>query len=368
MSKRLAALALVLAFLVTACGGGTSTPAPAASAAPAAPAASAAPAAPAATATVAAAPKATCQATSVKIAVPVTPPNVVHLPPYVAQELGYFKDENLTVELVRFEGGVGALRAMAAGGVDLAGTSTEPVITAIAQGVEVKIVQTYSPGLSQVFAVRDTIKTAADLKGKKIGIQEPGGFADALSRALLKKNGIDAKDVTFVTTTTAARVQQLVAGAVDTGILHVDQVLTVQKTAPNIKVLANMWEVLPDYQYAVYAVPASKATSATTECMVRALMRAARAMYDPAQRAKIVAMAVRETKLEQPIVEAAYATLEKAKAWPQNEGVPQKNVNGTVASLLEAKQIDKSVTFAQAVDLTVANRVVAQLGKKDFPY
>ncbi len=362
MSKRLAALALVLAFLVTACGGGTSTPAPAA------PAASAPPAAPAATATVAAAPKATCQATGVKIAVPVTPPNVVHLPPYVAQELGYFKEENLTVELVRFEGGVGALRAMAAGGVDLAGTSTEPVITAIAQGVEVKIVQTYSPGLSQVFAVRDTIKTAADLKGKKIGIQEPGGFADALSRALLKKNGIDAKDVTFVTTTTAARVQQLVAGAVDTGILHVDQVLTVQKTAPTIKVLANMWEVLPDYQYAVYAVPAAKATSATTECMARALMRAARAMYDPAQRAKIDAMAVRETKLDQPTVEAAYATLEKAKAWPQNEGVPQKNVNGTVASLLEAKQIDKSVTFAQAVDLTVANRVVAQLGKKDFPY
>src|SRR5207253_10554840 len=119
--------------------------------------------------------KATCQPTSVKIAVPVTPPNVVHLPPYVAQELGYFKDENLTVELVRFEGGVGALKAMAAGGVNMAGTSTEPVISAISQGVAVKIVNTYSPTISQVFAVRDTIKTPADLKGKNIGIQEPGG-------------------------------------------------------------------------------------------------------------------------------------------------------------------------------------------------
>ena len=52
---------------------------------------------------------------------PVTPPNVVHLTPYVADSFGYFKDENLTVELVRFEGGVGSLRASASGGITLAG-------------------------------------------------------------------------------------------------------------------------------------------------------------------------------------------------------------------------------------------------------
>ncbi len=322
--------------------------------------------APSAAPTAAAAAK--CPPTSVKIAVPVTPPNVVHLPPYVAQELAYFTDENLKVELVRFEGGVGALRAMVAGGVNLAGTSTEPVITAIAQGVPVKIVNTYSPNISQVFAVRDTIKSAADLRGKKIGIQEPGGFADALSRAYLQKSGIDAKDVQFVTTTTAARVQQLVSGGTDTAILHVDQVLAVKKTTPSIAVLANMWEVLADYQYAVYAVPSTEAKSATTECMLRAIIRANRAMYDPSLRARILDMAVRETKAERDVVESAYKTLEAAKAWPQNEGIPQKNVEGTVKSLLDLKQIDRLVSFADAVDLTLSTKIVAQLGKKDWPY
>src|SRR5438093_2517359 len=350
------ALALVAAFIASACGG-TAAPSPSPS--------------PSVGATVAASPtvaKATCQPTSVKIAVPVTPPNVVHLPPYVAQELGYFKDENLTVELVRFEGGVGALRSMAAGGVNMAGTSTEPVISAIAQGVAVKIVNTYSPNISQVFAVRDTIKTPADLKGKKIGIQEPGGFADALSHAYLQKNGISASDVQFVTTTTAARVQQLVSGGTDTAILHVDQVLTVKKTAPNIAVLANMWEVLTDYQYAVYAVPTAEAKSATTECMLRAVIRANRAMYDPTLRSRILDMAVRETKADRDVVEAAYKTLESGKAWPQNEGIPQKNIEGTVKSLLDLKQIDRTISFADAVDLTLSNKIVAQLGKKDWPY
>jgi len=345
---------LILALVASACGGGVVTP-PATSA-PAA-----------ATATAVA--KATCQPTSVKVAVPVTPPNVVHLPPYVAQELGYFKDENLTAELVRFEGGVGALRAMVSGGVDIAGTSTEPVITAIAQGVEVKVVQTYSPNVSQVFAVRgDVIKTPSDLKGKKIGIQEPGGFADALSRAYLKKVGIDPKDVQFVTTTTAARVSAMTTGQVDTGIFHVDQVLNVKKTAPTITALANMWEVLGDYQYAVYAVPTAKATAPTTECILRALMKANRAMYDPALRTRILDMAARETKADPAIVKEAYETLEKAKAWPQNEGVVKKNIEGTVASLVENKQLDKTIAYDQIVDLTLANRIVTQLGKKDWPY
>jgi ABC-type nitrate/sulfonate/bicarbonate transport system substrate-binding protein len=350
----------IIAILITACGG-TAQPAPTTAATAAAPTAAAA--------TATAAPKQACQATNVKVAVPVTPPNVVHLPPYVAQELGFFKDENLTVELLRFEGGVGALRSMVAGGVDIAGTSSEPVITAISQGVEVKVVQTYSPNISQVFAVRgDVIKSPADLKGKKIGIQEPGGFADALSRAYLKKVGIDPKDVQFVTTTTAARVSAMTTGQVDTAILHVDQVINVRKTAPTITTLANMWEVLPDYQYAVYAVPASKATSPTIECVLRAIMRANRAMYDPAQRTKILDMAVRETKADPAVVKEAYETLEKAKAWPQNEGVVKKNIEGTVASLVENKQITATVAYDKIVDLTLANRIIAQLGKKDWPY
>ena len=356
-SLRILASVLILGLITAACGGATTAPT------------SNPPAASAAAATATSAPKAAvCPAQSVKIAVPVTPPNVVHLAPYVAQELGYFKDENLTVELVRFEGGVGALRAMAAGGVDLAGTSTEPVLQAIAQGVEVRIVGSYSPNISNVFAVRDVIKTAADLKGKNIGIQEPGGFADSLSRAYLKKNNVDAKDVNFVTTTTAARVQQMVAGAVDTGILHVDQILTVQKTTPSIKILANMWEVLPEYQYAVYAMPANKAKSDLAECLMRAITKASRAMYEPAQREKILTMAVRETKADRAIIEQAYKQLEAAKAWPQNEGVPKKNIDGTVTIQVESKQLPKALTFDEVTDLTAVTKVVNQLGRKDFPY
>src|SRR5438874_5064566 len=356
--RALLALALVLAVVSGACapstttGGSSSGPAGAASASATAVA------------------KASCAAKKVTIAVPVTPPNVVHLTPYLADAFGYFKDENLTVELIRFDGGVGSLRASASGAIDLAGTSSEPVIDAIANGADVKIVYSYAPNVDVTFAVGPNIKTMADLKGKKMGVQEAGGFADVMTRIVLKKAGIDPKDVTFVPTTTAGRVQQLATGATDTAVLHIDQVKTAAKANPQIHVLANMWDVLTDYQYSVYIVPTQtlKDDPSTTECLIRALMRANRAMYDPANRQKIIDLGVQQTKEDKDVVEATFDDLVKAKAWPQNEGVPANNVNGTIKSEKDFGKISKDLTFDSITDLSVAKKVVAQLGKKDFPY
>jgi len=307
----------------------------------------------------------------VKIAVPVTPPNVVHLPPYVAMDLGIFKDEGLNVEIVRFEGGVGAFRAMAGGSVDLAGTSSEPFITAVSQGADVKAVYTYAPNVDVSFVVGPGISSLADLKGKRIGIQEPNGFADVMSRLVLKKAGISPSDVKFVTTTTAGRVTELIAGNVDTGVLHIDQTKTIQQKSPAIHVLANMWDVVSNYQYALYAVSGDKikTDSAAVECMVRSLVRADRAMYDRAQRQKILDIAVKYTKEDPQIVADTYDELVKARAWPQNDGIPKANIEGTVKSLKDSGQLQTSPSFADLVDLTIARRVVSQLGSvKDFPY
>ena len=362
--RRLGALGLVLALLGTACssggggtGGGAASPAASASAG--------------ASAAASAAAKATCTAKKVTIAVPVTPPNVVHLTPYVADAFGYFRDENLTAELIRFEGGVGSLRASASGAIDLAGTSSEPVIDGIANGADVKIVYSYAPNVDVSFAVGPKIKTMADLKGKVMGVQEPGGFADVMTRIILKKAGVDPKEVTFLQTTTAGRVQALATGNADTAVLHIDQVKAAQKQNPQIAVLANMWEVLTDYQYAVYVVPTQtlKDDPTTTECIIRALMRANRAMYDPANRTKIVDLAVQQTKGERDVLESTFDTLVKAKAWPQNEGVPKANIEGTIKSEKDFGKITKDLKFEDVTDLSVVKRVIAQLGAvKDFPY
>lgn len=318
-----------------------------------------------------AAQKAVCTNQSVKLAVPVTPPNVVHIPPYIAQDLGIFKDEGLNVEISRFEGGVGAFRAMASGSVDLAGTSSEPFITAVAQGAEVKAIYTYAPNVDVAFVVGPNIKSPQDLKGKNIGIQEPGGFADVMSRLVLKKYGLSPSDVKFVTTTTAGRVTELVAGRVDTGVLHIDQVKTIASKNPGIHTLANLADVVSDYQYSLFATSndSLKNSSAKMECLVRALIRADRMLYDTSKRQQLLDVMVKYTKEDPQVVADTYDELVKLKAWPQNEGIPKANMEGTAKSLKDGNQIQSIPSYDQMVDLSLAKKVVQQLGPvKGFPY
>lgn len=320
-----------------------------------------------------AAQKAVCTNQSVKLAVPVTPPNVVHIPPYVAQDMGIFREEGLTVEIAKFEGGVGAFRAMAGGSVDLAGTSSEPFITAVSQGADVKTIYSYAPNVDVAFVVSAKIQSPQDLKGKNIGIQEPGGFADVMSRLVLKKYGLSPSDVKFVTTTTAGRVTEMVAGRVDTGVFHIDQVKTIAKKNPGagIHTLVNMTDVVSNYQYSVWAASTDSLKNNTNkmECLLRALVRADRMLYDPSKRQALLDVMVKYTKEDPQVVADTYDELLKLQAWPQNEGVPKANIDGTVKSLKDGNQIPTVPTFDQLVDLTLARKIVQQLGQvKNFPY
>ncbi|MBI3000899.1 MAG: ABC transporter substrate-binding protein, partial [Deltaproteobacteria bacterium] len=185
------------------------------------------------------------------LAMAVTPPNLVHIPPYLAKDLGYFKEEGLDVEIVSFEGGVGSLRAMMAGSADLALTSGDPPILARAQGAPIKMVLSTSPFLEAVMTVQGNIKEVKDLKGKKIGIQEPNGFADIFSRRLLGMAKIKPDEVQFIGTSTAGRVPALLTGQVDTGVMHVEQAIRAIKRNPNLRNLVNFWEVFPNAFYNV---------------------------------------------------------------------------------------------------------------------
>ena len=315
--------------------------------------------------------KSTCSNQNIKLAVAVTPPNVVHIPPFIAQDMGIFKDEGLNVTISTFEGGVGAFRAMAGGSVDIAATSSEPFITAVSQGADVKAVYSYAPNVDVSFVVGPGINSPADLKGKRIGIQEAGGFADVMSRLVLKKYGISPNDVKFVTTTTAGRVTELIAGHTDTAVLHVDQTLNAQKKDSALHVLANMWDVVTDYQYSLWVVSNNmiKNNPGTVECVVRALMKADRVLYDTSQRQQVVDIMAKYTKADPAIVSQTYDQLLKAKAWPQNEGIPQANIEGTEKSLKDNNQITTVPKFTDLVDLSFAKKVVGQLGAvKGFPY
>src|SRR5207247_6085108 len=112
--------------------------------------------------------------------VPVTPPNIVHIPPYVAKEMGFFAENNIDAEFVTFEGGTQTLRGSVAGGLDITGTSSDPAIIAAARGAGTKMLGTSSHRLSQSMLGQRDITSCAVLRIGTIGIQAAGAFNEVM--------------------------------------------------------------------------------------------------------------------------------------------------------------------------------------------
>ena len=296
--------------------------------------------------------------------VPVTPPNVVHIPPYVAKEMGYFNDLNIEVELVTFEGGTQTVRGSVAGGLDITGTSADPAIIAAARGAGTKVVGTYSHKLSQSMLVQGDIKSCKDLKDKKIGIQEVGAFSEVMSRAVLASCGLTPKDVQYVPVSTKGRVPGLLSGQIDSAVLHVDQALVAKKKKTDLNILVNLWETLPKWLYAAYIAP-EKEISSNRQLYVdimAALIKANRFMYN--NKPKTVEIVTKYTQQDAEVVGQTYDLLAGAGAWPVNDGLPRDMVEWTIGKQVELGTIkaEEKPSYEKLVDVSVIQAALTKAG------
>src|SRR5512141_3158584 len=225
-------------------------------------------------------PQAAQAQTKITIGIPTSPPNIVHMPVIVAKELGLYKKAGLDVDIVSLGDGVKVYRALLAGNIDLGLTPGAPTIIGRANGATVKALSANLPKFEASMIVRADIKTMADLKGKRIGIQEPGGFSDLLSRSVLRYAKIDPKDVNFVTIA-SEDVPALVANQVDTAILHVEQELFAKRKVPDLHAIARMRELKPKTLYTFLSATEKtiKDKPDVVQKMVTANIEATRAMY-----------------------------------------------------------------------------------------
>jgi NitT/TauT family transport system substrate-binding protein len=361
--KRAPSLAVFLLVVLTACAP-AAAPSPTATSAPSAPTPE--PAAKAASPAVSPAPSPAAPAAgrSIVVGMPVSPPNLPHIGVYLAKELGYFSEEGLDVDIKDFQSGVQVLRGGMAGGIDVIGASSEPVIAAIAQGAPLKVIYSYAHKLTVAMVVQEGINSPADLRGKKVGIQEVGAFREVMSRIVLQSAGLTERDVNYVPLAAAGYIPGLVAGQIDTAILHVDQILNAQQRKPELRQLVKLWELLPDYFYGTFIMSPQKMSEDPTlgPRFVKAVMRAHRFLY--MEKSRTVEIASRITTVPANVVAPAYDQLTAAGAFPVNEGMPPESIANTIKKLEElgTLQAGQAVAPDQLVDRRPAEEAVRTLG------
>lgn len=165
--RKLAAIAVVAVTLV-ACGGSASSPAPAqASQAP--------------------------EKTSLKAGVG-GQAQIIYMPLTLGDQLGYFKDEGITVEITDLKGGADALKAVVGGSVDFVCGFYEHTIRTQTQGKYIETIALFDtvPGLVLfVNKKHQEARTIKDLATLKIGVTSLGSSTDEMVRYLFKQNGLD---------------------------------------------------------------------------------------------------------------------------------------------------------------------------------
>ncbi len=315
-----------------------------------------------------AAPQAAQAQTKVTIGIPTSPPNIVHMPAIVAKELGLYKKAGLDVDIVSLGDGVKVYRALLAGNIDLGLTPGAPTIIGRSNGATVKAVAANLPKFEASMVVRGDIKTMADLKGKRIGIQEPGGFADLLSRSVLRAAKIDPKDVNFVSIA-SEDVPALVANQVDTAILHVEQEMFAKSKVPDLHAIGRMWELQPKTLYTFLAVTEKTAAAnpAMVQAVVTANIEATRILYT--DKAKIMPILVKQTGYPEKVLSESFDFMVKECIWDANSGLGPERVNFTADLMTKIGNIKEGKTpkYEEIVDPTFAKKAIEQLGEWKGP-
>jgi len=313
---------------------------------------------------VAAQAKAPCkEMRKVKLGVSVSPPNVVHTPVYVARDLGIFKSHCIEAEIIEFEGGASAANlAAVTQGQALATINA----TAISQGLKAKQIWGMAPRLPQAYMVSEEIKTAADLKGKRLSATGGGvgGLNWVMGREVLKTAGLKVEDAQFVSSATAGRLPGLLAGQINGVALHPEDVYLAQKEKPGVHVLVDLSKLMPKYFFNAYG--AAESLLVKNRAMVRdvttALIEANRVIYN--QKEKVIPIMVEATKKPQDAVSFAYDYLAKNCVWSVNTGFSKERTEWSIENGIENGDIqaDKKPAYEQVVDVKLGAEALKAAG------
>ncbi|WP_394789890.1 ABC transporter substrate-binding protein [Rhodoferax sp.] len=224
----------------------------------------------------------------------------------LADKAGIFKKHGLDVE-IKFIPQKDRHLALAAGAIQCAATTVETHVAWNANGVPiVQIFQMDKSYGADGIAVRNDIKTFADLKGKTVSVDAPGTSPYFGLAWMLNKNGMTIKDVKTTTLSPQAAAQAFVAGQNDAAMSYEPYLSSVRDNPAAGKILATTLDY-PMVMDTVGCAPTwLKANAAAAQALTDSYFDAlAMIKADPVKSNELMGSAVKQTG-EQFAKSAAY--------------------------------------------------------------
>jgi NitT/TauT family transport system substrate-binding protein len=141
---------------------------------------------------------------------------------WAAQEQGIFAKHGVEAQLVLIRGGSTLVASLFTGEIQLAFTSGVSVLSAAAQGVDMKMLTSISDRVSWKLIAAPQIKRAQDLRGRRFGVQSIVGSTWMYAMLGLEQLGLEPKrdNITFLPIGDPVVIAQaLEAGRIDAAVL-----------------------------------------------------------------------------------------------------------------------------------------------------
>jgi NitT/TauT family transport system substrate-binding protein len=156
----------------------------------------------------------------------------------LAEKRGLYAKYGLSSVVVYIPGGSTVVQTMVSGDVDLGQLTGAPGVAANLRGADILYIAMTDDRMGYQLATRRDIKSAAELKGKRLGISRFASSSDFGTRTLLKRLGIDPKYTTILQIgNETERLAALRSGSIDGSVFNAPFGAIAQKF--NFNVLAD---------------------------------------------------------------------------------------------------------------------------------
>jgi NitT/TauT family transport system substrate-binding protein len=279
---------------------------------------------------------------------------------YIARDRGFFRDEGLDVDIVQIRGNV-AIAAALSGQVQ-ATNGVGTVIRALERSELPMKILTVSLKRNLFWLVsRTEITSIAQLKGKTLGTTTLGGSQHSAAMRLIRKGGVDEKDITVVVGgDVPAQLQSLVGRTIDAAALSPPTVI-LARDKYNMNVLGSAMEDLANLQNGTAVTEKFlREKRDVLKRVLRARMRANRYFMENERGTSEVLAKYQNVEL--PVAVESYRLAKPAFTL---NGIPSdKEIEEFLKSEAELLKLKEPVSPSKIFDFSLQREVNQELGVK----
>lgn len=284
---------------------------------------------------------------------------------FVAEEKGFYEDQDLEVEFVHIADSSIPVRSLIAGELDVIQTGMSETLAALSRGADLRTIGGVHTGLHYGLYVgtESGIEDVADMAGKRLGISSPGSLPHVVILALLQNAGVSQEEIDstdwIALAGSSARMNGIIGGSIDATVAGFNPRVIAD---PSVEMLVSVANELPQYVMTPWDTRASviEERRDVLKRFITAELLATRWVLE--NREETLEVAASRFDYNEDELNAFYDFYVDSGIWDPNGGVTTEQAQYMQELNVSIGLQDDIVEVEQVLDISILEEVLDEIG------